>query len=63
MTEKDVLCCPKCKRAVEAKDFLSNAAIVGCLESIPPMINCGCGYRGLPITLGLKEYMEWRKEG
>jgi C4-type Zn-finger protein len=61
MTEKDVLCCPKCKRAVEAKDFLSNAALVGALDSILETINCGCGYRGLPIKLGLKDYLKWRE--
>lgn len=60
--KKDVLCCPRCKRLVQPKDFLANTAIVAVLESLPQTIDCGCGYRGMPIKMTLKDYARWRGE-
>lgn len=59
--QKDGTFCPKCKKPVEAKDYM-NTAIVGFLESILPRIECSCGYRGLPIKMTIKEYEKWMKK-
>ena len=59
--KKYVVCCPKCKKPVEAKDYLSNPAVVGFLESVLPTIDCSCGYYGLPIKMALSDYEKWRK--
>lgn len=58
-TPRSILCCPKCKKPVEARDFLANPAMVGFLDSVLPTFSCRCGYKGLPIKLGLKEYAKW----
>lgn len=52
--DQQVVACPKCKRLVEAKDYMRHP-----LGSILPTIVCPCGYRGIPIQLILKEYREW----
>jgi hypothetical protein len=58
--EKQVLCCPSCKRPVEAKDYV-NPALLGLFESVMPTIDCPCGYHGLPIKMTLNEYMRWSR--
>jgi hypothetical protein len=57
--EKEVLCCPSCKRPVEAKDYMNPALLI--FESVMPMIDCQCGYHGLPIKMTLEEYRSWTK--
>ncbi len=57
---RNITACPKCKRHIEAKDYM-NRAIVGMLESILPKIECRCGYQGLPIKLSIKDYEKWIK--
>jgi hypothetical protein len=57
---KSITCCPKCKKMAEAKDYM-NPMILGALDSILPQIYCRCGYRGLPISLSEKDYLEWIK--
>ncbi|MFH0737467.1 MAG: hypothetical protein V1827_02125 [Candidatus Micrarchaeota archaeon] len=57
-----VSCCPRCKRLIQARDYM-NPAVVGMLDSILPMIYCKCGYEGLPISMTQKDYMKWRKSG
>lgn len=52
-------CCPRCKRLVEAKDFM-NPMWLGMGESILQRIYCRCGYRGLPITMSKEDYVRWR---
>jgi hypothetical protein len=54
MAKQDVIACPECKRLVEAKDYTRHP-----LGSILPTIVCPCGYKGIPIQITLKEYMEW----
>ena len=54
MKNQDVTACPKCKRLVEAKDYTRHP-----LGSILPTIMCSCGYRGIPIQITMKEYVEW----
>ena len=56
---RSVLCCPRCKRVVEARDFLSNPAVVGFLDSVLPTFACSCGYSGLPIKLSMRDYGKW----
>ena len=46
---------------VEAKDYM-NPAIIGFLDSVLPTINCECGYNGLPIEMGQKQYSAWLRE-
>jgi hypothetical protein len=58
--EKEVLCCPCCRKPVEAKDYM-NPALLGIFESVMPTIDCSCGYHGLPIKLTLEEYRRWTK--
>jgi len=41
---------------IEAKDYLRHP-----LGSVMPTIKCPCGYRGLPISLNIDEYVEWKK--
>ena len=55
-----ITCCPKCKRPIEAKDYM-NTFVLGALDSILPRISCPCGYSGLPILLSRKDYAKWRK--
>ena len=57
----DIVCCPHCKRQVEAKFYMGNLALVAALESVLPTINCPCGYYGLPIKLKIEEYARWIK--
>jgi hypothetical protein len=52
---EDITACPRCKRPVEAKDYLRHP-----LGSVMPNIRCPCGYRGFPIILKIKEYVEWK---
>jgi hypothetical protein len=59
--ETEVTCCPRCKRLVEAKDFM-NRFWLGATESILQRINCRCGYNGLPITLSKEDYILWRNQ-
>lgn len=59
---QEILCCPSCKKPVEARQYM-NAAIVGGLKSVLPTINCRCGYYGLPIQLKMKDYEQWLREG
>lgn len=54
--------CPKCKKLVEAKDYI-NPAIIGILDSILPTINCSCGYIGLPVKLSYLDYEKLMKKG
>ena len=54
MEGKDVVACPGCKKLIEAKDYTRHP-----LGSILPTIMCPCGYKGIPIQIGLKEYMQW----
>ncbi|MEW6748871.1 MAG: hypothetical protein AB1295_04155 [Candidatus Micrarchaeota archaeon] len=60
--QAEVKCCPKCKRLVEAKDYM-NPAILGLMESVLPKIYCRCGYRGLPIEMSKSDYEKWLKSG
>lgn len=57
-SEAEVKCCPKCKRLVEARDYM-NPAILGIMESILPRIYCPCGYRGLAIAMSRSDYERW----
>lgn len=59
--EKELFCCPKCKRLIEAKDYM-NPAIVGFFDSVLPSVTCECGYRGLPIKMTIEDYKKWVKE-
>ena len=59
MAEKTVICCPSCKRPVQAGELVDNPALVQLLGSVLPQIQCSCGYSGLPIELSLKSYMKW----
>jgi hypothetical protein len=56
--QAEVSCCPKCKRLVEAKDFM-NPMWLGMADSILQKIYCRCGYNGLPITMTNEEYVKW----
>jgi len=56
MTATKVTFCPKCKKPVEAKDFVRNSAVVAVLDSVLPTIYCQCGYTGLPIQLSFSDY-------
>jgi len=58
-SETQVKCCPRCKRAVEAKDYMNPFVLAG-LRSVLPRIYCRCGYRGLPIEMSLADYEKWR---
>jgi len=51
--DQAVTACPKCRKLVQAKDYLRHP-----LGSVMATINCQCGYSGLPIQLTLKEYRE-----
>ena len=53
----NITICPRCKKAVEAKDFM-NPAYLEALDSISPKIDHACGYKGLPITISKKELKE-----
>lgn len=53
--ETEVKCCPRCKRAVGARDYVNT--LVG---SILPKLRCRCGYRGLPIEMSYADYEKWR---
>lgn len=55
---KSIICCPKCKRPVEAKDYM-DPGFLGALDSILPKLRCNCGYSGLPISLSAKDYEKW----
>ncbi|MFN7990762.1 MAG: hypothetical protein U0R44_01250 [Candidatus Micrarchaeia archaeon] len=55
---KDVTCCPRCKRLIEAKDYM-NPLLLGMLDSILPKVSCRCGYNGLPIVLSREDYGRW----
>ncbi|HSB47132.1 MAG TPA: hypothetical protein VLD37_03895 [Candidatus Bilamarchaeum sp.] len=57
--DNSVLCCPRCKRPVEAKDFM-NRFYLGATDSILQRINCRCGYNGLPISLSMEDYVRWK---
>lgn len=57
-SETEVTCCPKCKRIVEARDYVST--LVG---SILPKLRCRCGYRGLPIEMSRADYEKWLRSG
>lgn len=58
--ETRVLCCPCCRKLVEAKDYM-NPALLGVFDSVLPTMDCPCGYHGLPIQLSLEEYKRWTK--
>ena len=58
---ESILCCPRCKKPVEAKDYM-NPVLVGAIESILMRITCTCGYSGLPISLSKKDYERWITE-
>ena len=58
--EKQVLCCPCCRKPVEAKDY-TDPAMLGIFEAAMPTIDCACGYKGLPIKMTLEEYRQWNK--
>lgn len=52
---KEVLICPNCNRPVTASEFM-NPAVLGALESILPIMNCDCGYSGLPVKTSIEDY-------
>ncbi|MCI0503350.1 hypothetical protein L0Y65_01410 [Candidatus Micrarchaeota archaeon] len=52
--------CPRCKKPVEAKDFM-DPFYLGALDSMLPQMHCSCGYVGLPLSLPRKDYVEWAK--
>ena len=56
----DVTCCPRCKRMIEARDFM-NPWVLGLADSILQQIRCRCGYSGLPISLSKEDYLKWKK--
>jgi|WetSurMetagenome_2_1015567.scaffolds.fasta_scaffold121094_4 hypothetical protein len=49
--------CPRCKKPVEARDFM-DPFYLGALDSMMPQMNCSCGYVGLPIVMSKKDYMK-----
>ena len=55
-----ITCCPSCKRAVEAKDYMDRF-VLGLFDSVLPQIDCPCGYHGLPISLKRRDYARWLK--
>ncbi|MEW6035817.1 MAG: hypothetical protein AB1529_04350 [Candidatus Micrarchaeota archaeon] len=57
---KRIACCPECLKPVQVKDYM-NPALVGFLDSVLPVIDCACGYSGLPITMSQKEYRSLMK--
>ncbi len=57
--QSDVLCCPRCKRPVQAKYFMK-PFLVAALRSVLSSISCPCGYHGLPISLSYSDYMKWK---
>lgn len=58
---KSVNCCPRCKKLVEAKDYM-NTAMIGFLKSVSSIMNCDCGYSGLSVRLPLDQYKKWINE-
>ena len=52
---KTLKICPKCKKPVEAKDYM-NPVIVAFLDSTLPTMNCSCGYTGLPVKINFEDY-------
>ncbi len=58
MPAATITCCPSCKRAVEAKDYMDRF-VLGMLDSVLPQISCRCGYHGLPISVKRKDYEKW----
>jgi hypothetical protein len=52
----NVAFCPRCKKPVEARDYMDNFYLG--FDSVLPRIHCTCGYNGLPVTLPRKDYLE-----
>jgi hypothetical protein len=57
--ETEVTCCPRCKKLVEAKDYMDRFYL-GLTDSILQQIRCRCGYKGLPIVLSKEDYIKWK---
>jgi len=56
----EVKFCPRCKKAVEAKDFM-DPFYLGALDSMLPQMHCRCGYVGLPLSMSREDYLIWAK--
>lgn len=56
MPDGEVTFCPRCKKAVEAKDYM-DLFYLG-FDSVLPRIRCRCGYSGLPLTIAGSEYQK-----
>ncbi len=54
---ESVTFCPRCKKPVEAKDFM-DPFYIGALDSLLPQMHCRCGYFGLPLSMPKKGYLE-----
>jgi hypothetical protein len=49
-----VLFCPRCRKPVEAKDYMDRFYLG--FDSVLPRIRCACGYSGLPVSLSCEDY-------
>jgi len=56
MALKKINCCPNCKKATHASEYLNHP-----LGSVLPTIRCPCGYSGLPVEVDFQEYLAWAK--
>ena len=60
---EDVIVCPKCKRPVTEGDYTADQFSLMGTTSIASRIECPqCGYVGMPIEMGMKDYKQWLKE-
>lgn len=61
MVSPAITCCPRCRKPVEARNFM-NAGMVGMFDSVLPGMDCVCGYSGLPIQVSAEGYAAWIKK-
>ncbi len=60
---EDVIVCPKCKRPVTETDYNDQFANPMEDSAITKILCPNCGYSGIPIEMGMKQYQAWLKEG
>lgn len=62
--KEEYICCPKCKKLVNQKNFALDDAIsaIGS-TSVTDKITCPkCGYSGIPIEMNKEDYENWVKD-
>lgn len=61
--KEEYICCPKCKRLVNQKNFdLDDAISAIGSTSVTDKITCpSCGYSGIPIEMNKEDYEKWIK--